>query len=162
MDTRGWSTKNASVQIPGQQISDDRLIRSNEVPAAMQPSEVHPRDDMLDYYNNPVAQTVTGLAQSSAPAARQAAIQSMQPPATPRVVAKQPEPETLPFSQDPLNPNAATPQQSAQPTTSPMTSSPTLDTIRLSQNSDLNVSSLARQAEQANQEFEGEGEISLR
>lgn len=161
MDTRGWSAKNANLQVPGQVLSGDRLVGAQELPRINQPVEIHAADDMLDYSNNPVAQTMEQLAQGSVVTARQDAVQSMQQgtPVNPVAQHQSPAVATYPAG---IQQKVIEPKQAAKQSTSSMTEEANPDIIRLSQNSDLNVSTLARQAGQPDQDLTDEGEISLR
>ena len=79
MDTRGWASKNVSLQTPSQAINNsDRLLDINELPNMVQPTEIHAADDMLDYGTNAAAQTMSAMAQDQTSQMRQQAITNMQ------------------------------------------------------------------------------------
>ena len=159
MDTRGWSSKNSTLQTPHLPQSSDRLITRQDLPSRIQPTEVHASDDILDYSNNGVAQAMNNLAQESTNTARQNAVKAMkQAPPTPVVR----QPQQAPAYQSPSYPVRPAIQNAQQQNISPMTPQPTPDIIRLSQNSDLNVSTIARQVEQPEQDLKDNTEISLR
>jgi len=94
VDTRGWSTKQAQVQLPAttpmQQQDDDRLIAA---PQAEQPDQedVGSDADMFDMDNNPLAKKVGELTQEAAEKARAEAVEHMQQPDPPPKPAPTPD-----------------------------------------------------------------------
>ncbi len=152
MDTRGWSSKNASVQMPGYQIGGDRLISNRDLQSTVQPTEVHAADDIMDYNTNNVAQTMNSLAQGSVVTARQTAIQQMEDYTAQQQLQQA---QAAAFQAPQQNPPA-------QQATSAMTEGSSPDIIRLSQNSDFSVDTIARQAGQSTQEFDDQSEVNLR
>lgn len=148
MDTRGWSTKNVAVQegAPIGIADSDRLV----VPTwTAEPVDVHESDDML-YPYAPTVQNFSAMTDQATAQIRQQALQQMQAHgATPQVApAPAAAPNYNPYGtmhQRVIQPPAATP---ANASTSAMTATPDPDILRLSQNNDLSVSTIARQANQ--------------
>lgn len=145
MDTRGWSVKNVALQegpATSTIVQSDRLVVPQAMPA--EPIDIHQSDDLL-YPDSPVAQNVTAMSNMATEQMRQQAVQQMYQAAG---VAAPPV----------LIPSDGQADQPAQPqpiglnddaSTSAMTEEATADILRLSQNNDLSVSTIARQAEQA-------------
>jgi hypothetical protein len=138
MDTRGWSTKNVELQegLSYGIATSDRLV----MPQAPQEAvDIHPSDDILNPYS-PTAQNISNLAGQATQAIRQGAVASMA-----AVGAGGAVPQYNPYPQ-------AMQQQVLQvptdPSTSTMTPEAHPDILRLSQNNDWSVSTIARQAEQ--------------
>ena len=177
LDTRGWASKNVDVPDVGGQpgaampqaaaAQSDRLVMPKIAPAPQNPAmAVSASDDVMDVQNNPVAQNFDNLVNKSAEDRKQQLMQQMQqkasapadepapaynpyPDMQQQVVApsgSQPAPET-PQPQ----PQAQAPQPAPQPQNQPVTTEAQNAIINLANNSDLNVSTIARQAEQAMQ-----------
>ena len=186
MDSRGWSTKNVDLTTPlgaNPLAQSDRLIMPTQ---QAEPSDIHASDDMLDYYNNPMARDVQAKMQSTQQAAREEAVEHMREaqadpsPAAPVQVAPsqaasttdgnvQFNPYPTDIHQHVVNPlssgdrNKAR-QQSNQPPTKPasaptppsdnrgeqsastMTQPPSDAILKLAENSDLRVSTIAKEA----------------
>lgn len=130
MDTRGWSAKNASLQeaaVAPNISQSDRLVMPAFTPS--QTTEVHRSDDILDS-SNPLAQNFDQMS-------RQATSNIHQQAASKVNTDDQQKTKDLSFNAYP-----DMKQQVVQPINQP-------DILRLSQNNDLNVDAIARQAQQA-------------
>lgn len=77
IDSRGWAIKNVDVSlyrppsIAATSSSSDRLIDINSIPQAVPDYDIRPDDDMLDEANNPVAQQVEQMIDTSTQTHRQ-------------------------------------------------------------------------------------------
>lgn len=154
MDSRGWATRNAEYvpNTPGQVTqpqmiveASDRLIAPSQLPSVGDPTEVHEYEDMLDVENNPTAQNFDMMVQQAAESARTDAIDRMRLSTNP-YASQPPSTSSSPFSNNTNNYQVS--QQQAQSSTSTVTQPVSPDIIRLAQNSDRNVSSIAREADE--------------
>ncbi len=167
MDTRGWSSRNATL-LQGQQGVDDsdRLVTPTIQP--QEASEVGPQDDPLYEYGQTYETIDKGFNQASQNIKEQAIARMQQQ----MQVASQPTAAVAPVVTPPLaaapalgyNPypvmqqHVISPAGTTAPTTAPlpptapqntsaMTEAATPDILRLSRNNDRNVASIAREAE---------------
>jgi hypothetical protein len=87
LDSRGWITKNVSLNAYSQpsilasQISD-RLIDVDTLPQEVPNFDINPADDILDAQNNPIAQQLNQMMQASSQAHHQQLSQKLAQPAT--------------------------------------------------------------------------------
>lgn len=165
MDTRGWAAKNsefqANIVIPSVSDSSDRLIDPIAI-TAMQPSEIHASDDMLDINSNPTAQNFDTLMAQAAKHAHDDALAHMhEDPNTP-LLTYSPRPSGIhqkvisPVSNQSYPQNddaspASNPQDSALDSSSTSTMTPpTSDAILGLANrrdDNLSVETIAKEAE---------------
>ena len=86
LDSRGWAVKNTSLNTYAptsyDTSSSDRLITQASLPQAVTDSDIGPQDDILDTFNNPAAAQLDGMITQAAQAHRQQVVQQMQAPAT--------------------------------------------------------------------------------
>ena len=161
-----------------QQYSDRLVVPQALVPATPDPIDVHSSDDILDVDNNPLAQKFDDLSRVSAQKTREQAISQMSAPsseATDNKVNFNPYPDIHQSVVNPIGSNAPVDEddhsgmatepkddrkqeignrkqegeEQNQQNTSVMTPGPTPAILNLSRNDDLNISTLARQAEQS-------------
>lgn len=92
IDSRGWAVKNVNINLYAQPgyafVGSDRLIDHSTLPQQVPDYDVYASDDILDERNNPVAQQVQQMVTQSTRAHRQQAIAQMQQPQA--TVAQQP------------------------------------------------------------------------
>lgn len=84
IDSRGWSTKNASInmftprpygmQTTASVLGSDRLVAANDLATEVPSYDVVAADDILDERNNPRAQQLSQMVDASAAARRQQAV----------------------------------------------------------------------------------------
>jgi hypothetical protein len=170
LDSRGWAAKNVSAQdipsvvSPQQQGGFDQSDRL-AMPKVANPIQdqtviVLPQEDVMDEVNNPVAQNFENLVNKASDQRRQELMEQMRAAASaPVSPAEEPTPDVnfnpypsmqqnvvKPFSQADDSEDSDKIEEPAKPPTAPEASSAILN---LANNSDLNVSTIARQAEQA-------------
>lgn len=164
LDSRGWAAKNVLVQDVAQQgqptpqqqaVESDRLA----MPMVAQPIQdpayvVTDKDDVMDVNNNPVAQNFDNLVNKSAEDHKAQLLQQMQQATSEPLqddkssgVTFDPYPDMQqnvikPASEQASKPAPTIPQTPANPEAQGAI-------MNLANNSDLNVSTIARQAEQA-------------
>jgi hypothetical protein len=81
IDTRGWVTKQTTVQMPvisNAINTEDRLITPQQVRVVQDSSGINASDDVMDGDRNPLAQNLTQLAEVAEEQAREDAIDKMQ------------------------------------------------------------------------------------
>lgn len=123
IDTRGWATKNASVNTPAvaspftlqQPTTSDRLLEVNTTTPTTMPiaNDVRDADDILDEKANPRAQKVDSMISASAQAHRQKLMQELQAPTptTPAPTSAQTQPSAnYWFLNQPASPPAGAPR----------------------------------------------------
>jgi uncharacterized coiled-coil protein SlyX len=166
LDTRGWASKNVSIpDAAGLAIQDspsDRLVMPMVAQAVQSPqTTITAQDDVMDEINNPVAQNFDTLVNKSTEDHRAQLIRQMQQSAT-QAQASQQDPDPVapgynPYPAD-MQQSVVRPQNNdhqvgqntqAQPQNQPVNTDAQSAIINLANNSDLNVSTIARQAEQA-------------
>jgi hypothetical protein len=183
IDSRGWAVKNVNLNLYAQPAfatpTSDRLIDHTIMPQQVPDFDTYASDDILDERNNPVAQQVQQMVTQSAQAHRQQVIAQMQQPqsATPPQAAAtqwfvdpatQPPAPTSNPSDDQISQQIKESRQQAgqqhMPAVSP--SSGQLQHARaqqpvdravvgqLAQNNDLNISTIARQANKSDDDNE--------
>lgn len=113
MDTRGWSTKNASLQDGAMAMSfvqSDRLVTPT---MTQEPTEIHDSDDMLDNYNSATAQNIAARTAAMQEEARRQALARMQQEAAvaPQMPAQPQQPQAAPAAANP------TPMPTSDPAT---------------------------------------------
>ena len=176
MDSRGWSAKNVDITTPLGRApvqESDRLIMPTQ---QAEPTDIHASDDMLDVYNNPMARDVQQKMQESTQHMRDEAVQNMRQAAATAPaqtasndddVAYNPYPSSMrqhvvsPIGEEksgdknrarqqaPQQQQApAAPQQnnSGNQSTNGMTQQPSDAILRLANNSDLRISTIASEA----------------
>ena len=139
LDSRGWSVKNVEVQDiafegPSINASDRLAMPSQDYQQGVQPMAIHQRDDILDPANNRVAHKFDQMSQASTQQTREAAIEQM------RTAAQKASQEA---DKKPRK------KKQKKSNTSTMTEEPSAAILNLANNSDLSVSTLAKQAEQS-------------
>lgn len=190
IDSRGWAVKNVNMNLYVQPAyaavigpTSDRLIDHSTLPQEVPDYDTYASDDILDERNNPVAQQVHQMVTQSAQSHRQQAMAQMQQP---HPAVQQPAPQWFvdPAAQTsaPINDliDAQLNQQIKQsrqqteqqhmPGVSPSSgqlqhprAQPHVDRAvvdQLAQNNDLNISTIARQANKP--EDDNEVVVSLR
>jgi len=174
MDTRGWSAKNASLQDGTMAMNltqSDRLVTPT---FAMEPTEVHDSDDIMNAMASSTAQKIAQQTAAMQERARAAAMEHMrqttaaatQPQVATNTPAAQPEPQMSDIHYQPapsMHQNVVTPiddqngETSSQPvddTVSTQPSSSVMTTflphviIEISINHDRSVASIAKEADQ--------------
>ena len=170
LDSRGWAAKNVAVQDvapQGNQTAMQAAIESDRIampkvatPVQNQAFAVTASDDVLDVTNNSVAQNFDHLVNQSAEDHKNQLLQQMQQ-ATTGAPATQDDPKSdVTFNPYPADMQQATitPSVDSAPVQPPQTADNQPVSaeaqgaiINLANNSDLNVSTIARQAEQAMQ-----------
>jgi hypothetical protein len=95
IDSRGWAIKNVNVNLydqAAQQAADDsdRLISIANLPQEVPNYDVQASDDMLDEYNNPLAQQMDQMISASTTAHRKQIIQTLNAPVAPAPLPQQP------------------------------------------------------------------------
>ena len=175
LDSRGWTAKNVEVQdvtrsLESQRATTDRLVMPQVLyPATPDPIDIHQSDDILDVAHNPVAQNFDALAAKATQAAKDEAISHMhqaedvdgdvkynpypemqQTKIKPLSEQNDPSPSPPPPAPAPADePPAQAPTTTDEPPAEPaVTEQPSAAILNLAQNSDLNVSTIARQAEE--------------
>lgn len=84
VDTRGWQNKQAALQEPLESISyEGRLAVPESEPFVTAPQDISLADDILDFKNNPNAQTLNELIEDSVRHIRTEALEKMSQPAAP-------------------------------------------------------------------------------
>ena len=182
LDSRGWAAKDARYQpniiLPTQpSAEDDRLISIDQLPQTLlqEPSDIHPKDDVMDEQASPVAQAFDNMLIQQQQQQHDQAIAHMQDPnynpypanMRQRVVqpledvTEGPQPST---SSKPLTTTAA-PINQAQPIPSPAPiptppAPPDPALLNLAQNDNLSVQTLANEALRL-KKLESGDEISL-
>lgn len=147
VDTRGWSSKEASVQEPEEAPVIDlqgRLGAEEIAPGTTfvtEPTTVTAADDILDTQNNPNAQAVGTLIENTVKSVREEALIKMQQ----KAVAK---------------PSA---NSSPAPSVSAMTAAPTPDILKLAtEGGDLSVAQIAAQAHKQQASLQEGQAVSIR
>ena len=151
LDSRGWSSKNVSVQSGGGIDSTDRLVMPAMQQVPEQVLDIDEDADVLDLEHNPLNRTFQSLTQQKSTSAREEAIEHMKqaaqaPPEPKTEVKEEPYPEMKQSVVTPIPHNEPKPQpepvkeEKAQPSTA---------ILNLSRDNDKNIATLARQAEQA-------------
>lgn len=82
IDSRGWATKNANLNLvnqvnPVRNDQSDRLVNASSIPQQVPDIEVHASDDILDADHNPIAQQFNTMINDSAKNRRQQLIDKM-------------------------------------------------------------------------------------
>ncbi len=168
LDSRGWASKNlAGEQIPRfnqQEIYSDRLVMPQVAPSQTQAVTTSPEEDVLDVDNNPIGQNFQHMVDEANVHRQETIRQQFQEAATMSANGEQVDDAHLNFNPYPemqqrvITPNpfevAAAqqpiPQTSEEPAQTQASDSMPMDAIlNLAASNDLNVSTLARQAEQA-------------
>lgn len=181
IDSRGWSTKNININPYGQPsyaaVSSDRLIDVHQLPREVPAIDVTDQEDVLDERMNPTAQNLDRMIGQSTQAHRAAVMASMQPHS--KSAAKQPANTPAWFV-----PPSGTDAPAAKPRKSTAIKGHTgkkvahkgLRTLKTTQenpapapnpvvqqlagNDDLNVATIARQANKATSQGEmGDNEV---
>lgn len=189
IDSRGWAVKNVNTNLFQQpaygMIPDsDRLVTVNDIPREVPMEEVSSSYDILDEFDNPSAGHMSQLINTSTAAHHQQLVTMMTPqtgqianspqeqwfttnqPNTPPVTTPQQpatlNPQPLQYNPAPVQP-IPTPTQTPQPQAVPaMTTETNPAIIDLAINDDLNVATIARQADKAVEQSKNEVVISLR
>jgi hypothetical protein len=183
IDSRGWAVKNVNMNLYAQPAyataASDRLIDHTSMPQQVPDYDIYATDDILDEQHNPVAQQVHQMVTQSAQAHRQQLIAQMQQPQA--TTPQPPTPQqwfvgpttqaTTPIS-DPADTQLSQQikngrQQSGKqhlPVVSPSSgqlqhprAKQTVDRAvvdQLAQNNDLNISTIARQANKSDDDNE--------
>jgi hypothetical protein len=85
IDSRGWAVKNVNMNLYAQPayatVDSDRLIDHSAMPQQVPDYDVYAADDVLDAQNNPAAQQLQQMVSQSTQAHRQQLIAQMQQPA---------------------------------------------------------------------------------
>jgi PrgI family protein len=187
LDSRGWAAKNVNINMFTQpsylsaQDDGDRLIAPSALPQDVPQTAITAQDDIMDSFNNPTAQNFSNMIQSASQTQRQQAVAAVQNPAP---AAQPANPQDFWFSKQgtavPANDSVlaqqlATQKQKAQTSTNnmhklqpiakqtavPPTPDPAI--LQLASNDDLNVATLAREAQKTKPASDsGEVVISLR
>lgn len=165
LDTRGWASKNVSIpdaagQAPSPSQSSDRLVMPMVAqPAPTQQTAVTAQDDVMDVDNNPVAQNFDTLVNKASQDHKAELLRQMQQGTPPQQSSDPAAPGYNPYPTDMqqavIQPSSSDPQprQDPQPQQQNQPVNPDAQNaiLNLANNSDLNVSTIARQAEQAMQ-----------
>lgn len=161
LDTRGWASKNVDVPAAGQQpggtgvtnvTPSDRLVMPRVAEPVMPPGmSVGPKDDVMDF-NNPVAQNFNNLVNQASESHRAQVVERMKQANSDDDSSNGPAYNPYPdMQQSVVNPNGPQTQQPQAQQIQPRAPEAQGAIINLANNSDLNVSTIARQAEQAMQ-----------
>lgn len=161
LDTRGWDSKhvdplNTTDTSQVAVMSSDRLVMPETPANDTSPSlQVQDKDDVMDVASNPVAQNFDSLVNKSTQARKSQLMDQMR-----QAMSRDPGSEMPSFNPYPemqqhvVDPNGKQ-AQNDQPAQAPQKQNQPVNTdaqnaiLNLANNSDLNVSTIARQAEQA-------------
>jgi|JI10StandDraft_1071094.scaffolds.fasta_scaffold292861_1 hypothetical protein len=127
IDSRGWATKNMSVNLTTPQntadMTSDRLVESAMLPQEVSTLDVRASDDMLDAQANPIAQHFDAMISNATTTNKQRLMQQIREPLPqPQATPSQPQPQ---YSQNPAATagqqptNWFMPQPAAQPIAQP-------------------------------------------
>lgn len=91
IDSRGWAIKNVNVNLFAQttmatDAGSDRLVAMSSMPQPVADYEIKASDDILDEFNNPIAQQFTQMISANSQAHRQQLIDKMNAVAAPAAV----------------------------------------------------------------------------
>lgn len=162
VDTRGWSSKKAEIQLPGSSgtisisPADDRLMDFTQLQSSQNEAvDIHQNDDVMDDQFNQTAQRLGHLADEATKAVHERALQSFK-----QKVATSTKPQTaqgkkVKYQAFPASMHQASIQplhgsvHSSKNTPPPAKVEHKPSIVELSQNEDLSVSGLASKAKQA-------------
>ncbi|MCA9332306.1 PrgI family protein [Candidatus Saccharibacteria bacterium] len=181
LDSRGWAVKNVSENMFRQPafgvVSSDRLIDLSNISSQVPDYDVDPSADILDDMQNPASQNMTQLMNASNQQHHQQLVDMMQQGSSvqPVPTANTPQPNTQDDNIDWFSPESVSPeelaitatsdtpptaqisgqnqpiQQAESQAVSPVTSTPDPAIINLAVNDDLDVATIARQADKTKQ-----------
>ncbi len=164
IDSRGWSTKNIATNPYGPTgyafANSDRLVDTSQLPQQVPAIDVTDQEDILDEQMNPTAQHLQQMIAQSSQAHREQVIKTMHHPI--KKPTKKDEPAQQWFAND-SNTTTGTTKPTAtkhrQPATTP--AQPINPVVQqLANNDDLNIATIARQANKATGQSElGNNEV---
>lgn len=167
MDSRGWAAKDVRYQpnlvLPNQASQDDRLVSLSQLPQILEPTDIHPSDDVMDESSSPVAQHFDDMIKQNQNRYREEAVAHMNDPdynpypdmhqhriepynTSSAAVQNEPAPTNQPEDNQPVDRGQGTANEQSPSQTAPAQPPINPAVAQLAQNDDLTVQTIASEA----------------